>query len=240
MASSVPEDDGTGVLLRAGLGVGRYSETAPGVLFDSDVQPQVQAGVDGAWKIGTGLVVLQAAATFGTQVHMSATQNGMLVQNNDFRMQLYEASPRLRWPLNPRLAVDLGYRLTYQRLFFLGIPSFGDVEEDVTVHAAELGLLYHRATTDGGRLHVAAGIGLNHGSAQNDHIMGGDFSAGGHSFWIRTDRTWASGLTIGVAWTTRSQDGSSSQNVTVMGMQGTAFWPQNTTWSLFALAGYTI
>ena len=240
MASSVSEDDGAGVLLRAGLGVGRYSETAQGLLFECELQPQVQAGVDGAWNVGAGLLVLQAMATFGTQVHMSATQNGMVAQDNDFKMQLYEASPRLRWPLNPTLAVDFGYRLTYQRLFFLAIPNFGDVEEDVTVHAAELGLFWHRGTVDGGRLQISAGLGLNHGSAQNDHIMGGDFSAGGHSFWLRADKRWAGGLTLGGVWTTRSQDGSAQQNVTVMGMQGTAFWPQNTTWSLFVLAGFTI
>lgn len=242
ISASVSEDD-TGVQLRAGLGVGRYTEKAPGVLFEANLEPQAQARLDGVWPVGNAQLVVFAAASFGTQVAMAATSNGSVVQQNQFRMELYEASPRMRWPINPHVAIELGYRFTYQRLFFIDVPIGGQnetAEEDVTVHAGELGVLWHRATTDGGRATIDAGFGFNHGGAKNSLIQGGDFSASGHSLWLHGEKRWPSGMTLGGAWTTRTQDGSTSQNVTVMGMQTTAVWPQNTTWALLLLAGYTI
>jgi len=235
---------GEGVQLFAGLGFGRYSEATGDVSFEADVEPQVKAGGEASFTLGRGQAVIQASGLVGSEVDMHAAQAGMTFQNNQFHQQQIDASPRLRWPINPTLYMEGGYRLTYQRLFFDNIVSqgqmLGGAEEDVTVHALEFGGAWHRSSPDGGAFALGAGLGLNHGSAQNSVIQGGDFTATGHSFWLKVDKRWPSGLLLEGAYLYRQQHGSSPQNVTFMGMPTQAVWPQNTTWSLIVLVGYLI
>jgi hypothetical protein len=233
---SVP---GEGLSLRAGFGFGRYSESTANLLFEANLEPEAQIGAEWSTSAGRGQFAVQAAASLGTQVDMQATSQGTVTQQNQFRQEVYEASPRLRWPLStPGLVVEAGYRLTYQRLFFLGVPNVGDAEEDVTVHALEFGGSWQRTYADGSHLRVGLGLGFNHGSALNNRITGGDFSALGHSFWVGVHRRFASRLSMEAGWTYRQQHGSTVQNVMFMGMPGQAVWPQNTTWTFMGFAGY--
>jgi hypothetical protein len=172
---------------------------------------------------------------------MHAYSQGMALQENDFRQEMGELGARLRWPVGPRVFVEGAYRLTYQRLHFLDVPLPSgpvDANENVTVHALEGGLGWHREYGDGSALLIFGSFGINHGSAVNSVITGGDFGAGGHSLYLRVRWLRASGITFELAYANRMEGGSDQQTVTVMGMQTTAFWPENTTWSLSAFGGY--
>jgi hypothetical protein len=235
-SSSLPDE---GLQLRAGVGIARYRENLTmggrAVEFAADLEPLLQIGGEGAWSIGRGQLVLDGQVSIGTEVSMTATVSGMVTQSNKFAQQIYEGSPRLRWPVTPSLYVEAGYRLTYQRLFIRDVANIGNVEEDVTVHAVEGGAAWHGTYADGGTLLVSAGVGINHGSADNSYIQGGNFTASGHSFWLRGERRLPSQLGVGISFAYRQQDGSDYKNVTIMGVPGMAVWPQNTTWTLLVV-----
>ena len=63
-------------------------------------------------------------------------------------------------------------------------------------------------------------------------------SAVGVSLGARATYRWPFGLQLGAEWAWRREGGSDQDVVTVMGMQTTAFWPGNTTWTLLALVGF--
>ncbi len=239
-AEEAPPADGASMQLRAGAGIGRYTESGPGFSFNSDLQPFLIVGGEGVFPAGNNHVVLQASAGFGTDVHMEAKQNGMVFQENRFHQQVFEASPRYRWTVNPKLRFEAGYRLTMQRLFFTDIPTIGDALETVTVHAVEAGLGWQRRYADASRLAVDFVVGLNRGFAENDRIEGEDFSAGGASFNARVQKRWANGLGVETQLAYRKQDGSEVQEVTFDGMQTMAFWPDNVTWQLLIVTGFAI
>jgi len=236
-ASSAPSSY---LQLRAGLGVARYRETGPGFKFEAALQPFVLVGGEGGFPLGRGLLVLQASAGLGTEVDMKATSNGTVFQENQFRQEVYEASPRIRWPINPRVHFEGGYRLTVQRLFIIDVPMIGDALETVVVHAGEIGIVWHRTNPDTSRLQVELGLGFNRASAENDRIDGEDFGAGGMSLGARVQRQWASRLSVEGVIAYRKQNGSDVQTVTFDGMSTQAQWPNNTTWQLLVVAGYAI
>ena len=127
-----PERD-SAIALHAGFGFGRYTETTTGLVFECDIQPTLQVSGEAAIAAGRGHLILQAAATLGLEVQMHASQGGATTQQNDFRQEVIELSPRYRWPITPSLDVDVGYRFTLQRLHFLGVPMIGDALETVMV-----------------------------------------------------------------------------------------------------------
>jgi hypothetical protein len=146
----------------------------------------------------------------------------------------------VRWPIGPTLHFDAGYRLTIQRLHIVDIPTLGDALEVVTVHALEAGIRWHRTQLDGSRLMFDVIAGLNRGSADNDRIEGENFSASGISLSTQIQKRWSSGFSIQGAWSWRNEGGSGVSDVTVDGMPTQAVWPSNSTWTLLALAGYTM
>ena len=226
------------VALHAGLGFGRYTETATGLVFECDIQPTLQVSGEAGISAGRGRLILQATATLGLQVGMHASQGGMTTQQNDFRQEVVEISPRFRAPISPSLDVDLGYRFTLQRLHFIGVPMIGDALETVMVHAAEAGLIWHRTGFDGRSWRVEGSFGLNRGSPDNNLIEGENFSATGHSFRIAVERRYRSGLALSGIVATRTEDGDGPETVTFMGMQTQALWPNNTTWTMMGVASY--
>jgi hypothetical protein len=238
--SSVPApDEPSEVRLRAGIGAGRYSEVLSGLKFEADIQPFVLVAGEGAFRSGRATIVVQASAGVGTQVDMRATQNGNIVQQNHFHQEVFEGSPRVRWPINPTIYVEGGYRLTVQRLHFTEIPTLGDALETVTVHALEIGFGWHRMEPDTALTAFDVIVGMNHGSAENDRIEGENFTAGGFCLISRLRKRWASRFGLEGVYSMRQENGSSAQQVTLNGMAVSAIWPSNTTWTLLALAGYS-
>src|SRR5690348_5761517 len=53
------------VALHAGLGFGRYTETATGLVFECDIQPTLQVSGEAGISAGRGRLILQATATLG-------------------------------------------------------------------------------------------------------------------------------------------------------------------------------
>ncbi|CAN5902301.1 hypothetical protein BH11MYX2_BH11MYX2_29490 [soil metagenome] len=225
--------------LRGGLGVGTYSESAPGVTFKADAEPMAQVALDGFVAGNDQLgFAFQATAATTTEVDMRARQNGQVTQENKFNQDLYEISPRLRIRTSARIAFEIGYRFTYQRLHINDVGNFGDVLEVVQSHAIEGGFLYRKPDPDGGRLDVTVELGLNHGWADNSLIDGDNFDAGGQQFAVRVFKTFASGLSVGGGLQLRQQNGSEMDDVTVQGQATTAFWPDNQTMSILGSIGY--
>jgi len=237
----------TSLNTRAGLGIGRYSERAQGVRFESDLQPFLFAGAEGGIAAGTGAVVLGASAGLGTDVHMDAYAQGQLLQNNHFHQEIFDGIVRYRWPGKNSLVFDAGYRFTMQRLHFTGIEDpdgnpgpIPSATEVVTVHALEGAIGWRARREDGSRRHLMLGLGLNRGRAENNRIDDESFAASGIGVRIDAGHRWASGLTVDgvVAW--RQQSGSDVENVTVSGMETQAVWPKNTTWVVGVAAGYAL
>ena len=240
----VPADD-TSFEVRAGLGFGRYSEHMFGFDFSSDIQPFALLAIEGEFPAGRGFVVVQADAGLGTEVDMHATSQGMLVQNNRFRQELYDGSLRYRGRGTGRLIFEIGYRFTMQRLHFSDIRDqdgnmtlIDAATEVVNVHALEGGLGWRHIGEDGTRRQLLFVIGLNRATAENDQIEDEDFSAIGASLNVRATHRWASGFQLEGQLAFRQQGGSDPEQVTVMGMQTDGVWPNNTTWHLLAVAGY--
>ena len=230
--------EGSSLQLRAGIGFGRYGESGAGWKWESNLQPFALVGAEGVFPAGRGHLVLQGQAGFGSDVHM--TSQGQLMQENDFHQQIFEGSPRYRHPLSPTVYLEVGYRFTYQRLFFTNIPMLGSALEEVSVHAFEGGIGWRRTDLDGAARHVAFTLGLNRGSAENDRIMGEDFTASGLSLNARAGKRWASGFQIEAQYAYRKQNGSDVANVLFDGMEATAQWPKNTTWQLVGVIGFAL
>lgn len=224
--------------LHAGFGFAHYAEHVQDTRFEARPQPFVIVNGELGLRAGRAMLVLQLSAALGTEVDMQATQGGAVVQENRFWQEIYEASPRVRWPLTPRVHLDAGYRLTIQRLHIIEIPGLGDALEVVTVHALEAGFGWERRDPDGRALAFDLAAGLNRGAADNDRIEGDHFTAPGFSLSTRLTRRWPSGLTVGGAFQIRKQDGSAVEHVTFDGMQTDAVWPANTTYSLVADGGF--
>lgn len=224
--------------LRAAAGFAHYGEQTQGFTFTADTQPFVQVTAEAGFQAGRGVIAVQAAAGVGTEVDMQGVQGGQVTQRNRFWQELYEASPRLRWPINPRMYVDGGYRLTVQRLHIIKIPTLGDALEVVTVHSLEAGFGWERHDAGGGGLAYDVIFGITRGSADNDRITGESFTAGGFSLSTRLSKRYRSGLTLDGHFQYRKQTGSSVQSVEFDGMPTMAVWPANTTFLLVAAAGY--
>jgi len=234
------------VAARAGIGIGRYTETAQGLLFESDLQPFTLIGVDAAFRAGDrGVVVVQAQAGLGIEVHMDATSQGQLLQNNKFHQEIYEGALHYRWPGQKTLFFEVGYHFTMQRLHFTditdpdGMPVLIEgATEVVMAHGIEGGLGWRTFNPTGVNRRIYFLFGLNRGSAENDQVEGEDFSAGGMSFNARATWRWPAGFLVEgqLAW--RHQNGTGVEDVQVMGMDTQAFWPKNSTWFLGGIAGY--
>lgn len=233
------------VELRAGLGIGRYSEDQYPLEFTADIQPFTQLSGEAVIATGRGGVVVQAGAGLGFQADMRATQNGQLTQTNTFKQEIYDASVRYRHLRSARFFVEVGYRFTLQRLHFRdlrdpqGNPGLiSGANEDAFIHALEGGFGWRRTDGSGHRRELTIVVGLNRGTAENDQVEGEEFSAIGLSLGTRALYRWPFGLQLGGEWSWRREGGSDQQVVTVMGMQTTAIWPGNTTWTLLGLVGF--
>jgi hypothetical protein len=232
-------DPEPGLVVNAGVGFGRYTEQNGDRTFESNVQPALQVGAVARLPVGDGALLLEATAGLGLETDMQGTQLGQVIQQNSFRQELYELSPRVRWPLGPELDVEGGYRLTVQRLFFLGVPGVGDALETVVVHALEAGVGWHREPIGGGGYRIAATVGLNRGTPDNDRIEGEHFASGGHSFRLTVERRWPSRFALDGLLSVRTEDGDGPETVMFQGMPTMAMWPQNTTWMMTAIGAYS-
>lgn len=241
---AVEPQEASSLALRAALGFGHYQESGPGWKWETDLQPFAAVGAEAALTAGRGHVVLHGQAGFGSDVDMSSS--GQLDQSNGFHQQIFEGGVRYRHPLKPRIYLEGGYHLTYQRLYFTDITNnatgqnVGDAEEDVTVHGLEAGLGWRSTSDDGSRRHFAIIVGLNRGSAENSRITGGDFSARGISFDLRGGKRWASGMQLEGQFAYRKQNGSDPTMATFDGMPVEAMWPKNVTWQLLGVLGLAL
>jgi hypothetical protein len=218
--------------VRTGIGFGRYSETFPGGTWSSELQPHALVGGEGALAAWRGEVVFQAQAALGIETHMGTTtavDATVMLRENNFHQEIYEASPRYRLRLSPVIYVELGYRLLYHHLHFTEMSNNADENRDVTVHAAETGFGWRSSAPDGSAREIAVMFGVNRGSAATDRDTGDD---GGVSANVRIAKRTASGLTIEAQYAYRKQNRSDNDVATQQ-------WLRNTTWQLVAVFGYS-